>query len=170
MPALGFLLILADDALDTSRHWPVPLQALLDEPAHLLTACLVLAAAAAPRRLATIAAALVATVAIDVDHLLIYSGIGTFGAAGRPPGHSVLLVALITAAVAIAGNPAIGAAVGAGLCVHLFRDTFTGPGVPFGWPFADDAVRGPYVAYAAVLAACAAVATVRLTLRRRPRR
>ncbi len=154
--------VLLLDAVQFARPWPVPIAGLLDEPAHLATAWLGLAALA-PRRLSRRAwvAALAASVLIDVDHVPLYLTDGGFAVdGGRPPTHSLLLAALL----AVAALPRrtrwlLGAA--AGVVLHLARDVATGPGIPWLWPLTDATARLPYPAYAVVLAGLAVLAAVR---------
>lgn len=161
-PLLLVPAVLLLDAVLQARAWPVPVLGLLDEPAHLATAWLGLAALA-PRALSHRAwwAALVASVAVDVDHLPLYLGNGAFSVdGGRPPTHSLLLVALLALlAVPPRARWLLGAA--AGVVLHLTRDLVTGPGVPLLWPLADANLRLPYWPYAAVLVALAVAASAR---------
>jgi inner membrane protein len=141
------------------REWPVPVVGLLDEPAHLATAWLALAALAplrTPRGFWP--AALVASVAIDVDHVPLYLTDGAFAVdGGRPPVHSLTVVLVLAALAGVArGQWLLGAA--AGMLLHLVRDLATGPGVPLLWPLADSSVRVPYWAYAVVVLVLAVVA------------
>lgn len=150
--------------------------ALIDEPAHLATCALALIALAVvsgrvpSRRFAV--SALVASTAIDLDHLPHYFGSQLLMASSmpRPYTHSLLLVAaLALLASRLRGDAreiALGLAFGVG--AHLLRDLATGPGVPFFWPLSAGTVSIPYPAYAlALLAMGTAIATAR---RGRPRR
>ncbi len=153
---LGVLLL---DAVQTARPWPVPVVGLLDEPAHLATAWLGLAALVprcTPRRAWW--AALVAAVAIDLDHVPLYLTDGAFAVdGGRPPTHSLFLVGAVgVVALALRERWLLGAA--AGLLLHLVRDVATGPGVPLLWPLSDASARVPYWTYAVVVLVMAAVA------------
>ena len=132
---------------------------IVDEPAHLATCLIVLLAATAvtgrtPHR-GFIVAALVASVAIDLDHIPLYLGSHILtGDAPRPYSHGLLTV-LILACVGLLVPvrklrvAILGLAVGVGL--HLFRDLATGPGVPLLWPLSDATVDLPYGVFAAVL-------------------
>jgi inner membrane protein len=131
---------------------------LVDEPAHLAT-CLVLLLALATllaRRpsQAFIAAALVAAVAIDIDHIPAYLGWdGLTGTLPRPYSHSLLALAVLLLAARAAGGRGrqilLGAAFGVG--AHLLRDLATGPGVPLFWPLHQAAVTVPYAIYLGAL-------------------
>jgi membrane-bound metal-dependent hydrolase YbcI (DUF457 family) len=144
---------------------------LVDEPAHLATcAILVLALAALGGRrlpLAFVAAALLASVAIDLDHLPGYLGWdGLIGQAPRPLTHSLLPVLVLLGCGFLAPRrykPAM-FGIAFGISAHLLRDVATGPGVPLLWPL-PDVVAAPYGAFA-VLLALLAVAAV---LQARPR-
>ena len=148
--------VLADDLLLSSREWPMPVLALLDEPAHLATAALLLASVGALRRMRPVLITLAASVAIDVDHLPLYAG-APMGAAGRPPTHSLLTVAALAGAgLLVKRRRGDLLACAAGVALHLVRDVATGPGVPLWWPLSPRAVQVPYAVYAAALAAGAA--------------
>jgi hypothetical protein len=81
---------------------PLPQLALLDEPAHLATAVLVLGAASRTAGGPVWPWVLTGSVAIDIDHLPGYLGVSGFSAyGGRPLSHSraaVLALALFGAA------------------------------------------------------------------------
>lgn len=140
----------------------------IDEPAHLATclvALLALVAVASSRPSAAfVASALIASVAIDIDHIPAYLGWdGLTGTLPRPYSHSLLVVgALLLAGWASRGRARriwLGVAFGVG--AHLLRDLATGPGVPLLWPV-DGAVTFPYPIYVAALA-LAALATAAQT-------
>ena len=141
----------------------LPLAA-LDEPAHLLTAWLVLAAVTArPAGLPVLPWILAGAVLLDLDHVPLYLGLDVAASpGGRPVTHSLLTVAVLLAAAAAvrrARLPLAGFALG--VATQLLRDLATGPGVPLLWPVLDGSVRVPYQPYAVVLVALAAVATAR---------
>jgi membrane-bound metal-dependent hydrolase YbcI (DUF457 family) len=133
---------------------------LVDEPAHLATCAIALIAVAAiggtrpPGRF--VAAALLASVAIDVDHLPGYLGWhGLIGSLPRPYPHGLLFVAVLLgiAAVARRGDARqISLGVAFGVSAHLLRDLATGPGVPLFWPASTAVVAIPYVFFALGLA------------------
>lgn len=143
----------------------------LDEPAHLATCGVLLLAISAiaggrpPLRF--VGAALIATVAIDLDHLpgLLGSHLITAGLP-RPYTHSI---GLIAALIAVAANlkrdqqRQIALGLAFGVSAHLMRDLATGPGVPLLWPFSDSVVKMPYAVYSAalLLVPLAAVLTAR---------
>lgn len=134
--------------------------ALVDEPAHLATCMVALLALAAfmpaspPRRFA--AAALLASMAIDVDHIPGYLGSHLLnGGLPRPYGHSALLVVAVVG-VGWASRRRdvreVSLGVAFGISTHLFRDLATGPGVPLFWPISGDVVTFPYAIFACGLA------------------
>jgi inner membrane protein len=138
--------------------------ALVDEPAHLATALLLLLALVAalgrPPALGFVLGALVASVAIDLDHLPQYLGWdGLTEGVPRPYPHSLLTVACLGAAGLLAWGRAGPVALGAafGVLAHLLRDTATGPGVALLWPATGATVQAPYVVLAAALALAAAL-------------
>ena len=175
--ALPLALVAAVATLDLLIHVVAPSAsgteslglAALDDPAHLATAALVLLCLPASTRGFAIAF-LVASVAIDLDHLPkeLGSDFLTAGTA-RPYTHS-LVGAVLLALVAFVASRRRDVAAGAGLGIlaHLVRDVATGPGVPLAWPLSDGSARVPYVSYLTlviVLGACAAITARRRRLR-----
>jgi len=161
----GLCGIAALDVVRTSRnHWPVPLLAGLDWPAHFLTAALALTAL--PRRLdpEVAAWALAGSVAIDLDHIPLYLGFRPVvtEAGGRPFTHSLTTAtALLGAAVPARGRARkVLAGLGAGVLLHLVRDIGTG-GVPLLWPLHRGTVRVPYAPHFAAIAWAAAAPALR---------
>jgi membrane-bound metal-dependent hydrolase YbcI (DUF457 family) len=138
--------------------------ALADEPAHLATALLFLVALATLLRshrpsVGFLAAAVVASVAIDLDHvpgLLGWHGLSA--GTPRPYTHSLATSVALIAVGVLAGGRARPIAFGAGfgVCAHLFRDLCTGPGLALAWPLSDVAVRPPYMVFVAGLVLTAA--------------
>ncbi|HEY5785616.1 MAG TPA: metal-dependent hydrolase [Microlunatus sp.] len=163
-PAIAVALVMAlDQTASSLATQAIPVEAALDEPAHLLTAVLVLAALPPGATRGRWPAALVACVAIDLDHIPLYLFGEVFSADGRPPTHSLMTVLVAAAAGAIfAGlrRPLLGVALGFGL--HLVRDLATGPGVALLWPIWGEAVLVPYRWYQGTLVVLAALATVTL--------
>ncbi|WP_138733994.1 metal-dependent hydrolase [Modestobacter excelsi] len=165
LPLCGLLFVVALDAALAYRHWPVALAGLIDEPGHLVTAALLLAALLPWRARALAPWALAGSVLLDVDHVPLYSfwpGIAAEGG-GRPVTHS-----LITAAVLLAGAaavrrwriPLIG--LSTGVLLHLVRDLASGPGAPLLFPWTEEWVRVSERSYLALVAVATVVATVRL--------
>jgi membrane-bound metal-dependent hydrolase YbcI (DUF457 family) len=131
---------------------------LVDEPAHLATCAVALLALVAVAGLRVspsfCAAALFASVAIDLDHLPQYLGWDAITAGTpRPYAHSAIVVAvLLFAALASRGRRrsiALGLAFGVG--AHLLRDLATGPGIALALPFSTSPAQVPYPAYAVTL-------------------
>jgi len=116
----------------------------LDWAAHLATALLLLANLRRPLPLATVSAALLAVVALDVDHLPGYLG-ADFLTTGtpRPYPHSALtvIVALAAAAALRGTGRRIALGIAVGVVAHLLRDVASGGGVALLWPLSADGVR-----------------------------
>jgi inner membrane protein len=158
--------IAAADVLVAALDPPVGLLlGVLDEPAHLATTGLVLLALPHVSR-PFAGAALVASVAIDIDHLPLELG-SDFLTAGttRPYTHS-LLGAVVIAVLVLAATRRrpIAAGVLVGLLAHFLRDLATGNGVALAWPLTDGSARFPYVVYFAIVTLLALRAA--LSLRR----
>lgn len=130
----------------------------IDEPAHLATCLVVLLAVVAVASRpspAFVASALIASVAIDIDHIPAYLGWdGLTGTLPRPYSHSLLVVGLLLLAGWASRGRArqiwLGIAFGVG--AHLLRDLATGPGVPLLWPLSSSATTYPYPIYVGALA------------------
>lgn len=132
---------------------------LVDEPAHLATCAVALLALLAlggqpPARF--VVAALIASVAIDVDHIPGYLGWDWMtGSLARPYSHSLLFVAALAALGLLSRNRNLRLAslgLAFGLAMHLLRDLATGPGVPLAWPISGEIVSTPYALFASTLA------------------
>lgn len=136
-PLLLAALALAFDAVDRTIPFGVWTTGPVDEVAHLSTAALGLLVLArfidAPRRFYI--AALIASVAIDLDHIPLYLGL-LGDTAQRPVTHSLSTVAVFAAAAAASRrHRAVLAGVAAGLVLHFARDIAEGyPGVRLFWP------------------------------------
>ncbi len=119
----------------------------LDEVAHLATAALGLLVLACfidvPRRFYV--AALVASVAIDLDHIPLYLGL-LADQNQRPVTHSLATVAVFAgAAAASRRHRAVLAGVVVGLLLHFARDIAEGPpGVRMLWPLQETAWTANY--------------------------
>jgi Glycosyl hydrolase family 26/LexA-binding, inner membrane-associated putative hydrolase len=136
---------------------------LIDEPAHLATCALALLALAAvtgsgPTR-RFVLPALVASIAIDADHIPGYLGSHALaGGLPRPYPHSLLLVGALMAVGLISRRRDlryISFGLAFGVSAHLLRDLATGPGVPLLWPLSDGVARLPYAFFAGLLLAAA---------------
>jgi inner membrane protein len=160
-PAAALVAVVALDRLLAARPWPLPVQGALDEPAHLLTAGLLLAAAGLLGR-PWARWALAGAVLVDLDHLLLWFGAPVAVGDGRPVSHSLAAVALLLAVAAAWPRQrarVAGLAVGIGL--HVVRDLASGPGVPLLWPLLPENLRVSPATYLTVLAVAAAVAALR---------
>jgi len=139
-PLLLAAIALAFDAAKRRIPFGVWTTGPVDEVAHLCTAALALLVLArfiaAPRRFYV--AALIASVAIDLDHIPLY--LGLLGNEGqRPVTHSLATVAVFAAAaVSSRRHRAVLAGVATGLMLHFARDIAEGyPGVLVFWPLQD---------------------------------
>jgi len=139
-PLLLAALALVFDAAERRIAFGVWTTGPLDEVAHLCTAALGLLVLAhfidAPRRFYV--AALIASVAIDADHIPLYLGL-LGNQAQRPVTHSLTTVAVFAAAAAASRKyRAVLGGVAAGLVLHFARDIAEGyPGVRVFWPIQD---------------------------------
>ena len=119
----------------------------LDEVAHLATAALGLLVLArfldVPRRFYV--AALIASVAIDLDHIPLYLGLLP-DRGQRPVTHSLATVAVLAGAAAVSRrHRAVLAGAVTGLAVHFARDIAEGPpGVRMLWPLQQTAWTASY--------------------------
>ena len=163
-PSAALAAILLLDLVREARGWPLPVLGLLDEPAHLLTAWLVLAAGTArTTALRILPWVLAGAVLLDLDHVPLFLGFDvTATQSGRPVPHSLTTVAvLLLAALVVRRWRAALAGLAAGVATQLLRDLSTGPGVPLFWPVLAADVRLPYLAYLLVLVTLVVTATAR---------
>jgi inner membrane protein len=161
-PMAGPGLIILLDSVQAARTWPVPVTGLLDEPAHLITAALVLGSAPRAAVRSVWPWVLVGAVVIDVDHLPLYAGVRGFRIdGGRPPSHSLAMVLVLLAGAVIPGlrKPLLGLA--GGVVLHIVRDMATGPGVPLLWPLLPGNILLPYRAYVALMILSTVGSTIR---------
>jgi hypothetical protein len=139
-PLLLAAVALVFDAADRRIPFGVWTTGPVDEVAHLSTAVLGLLVLTrfidAPRRFYV--AALIASVAIDVDHIPLYLGL-LGNQAQRPVTHSLTTVAVFAAAAAASRKyRAVLGGVATGLVLHFARDIAEGyPGVRVFWPLQD---------------------------------
>ncbi len=164
-PVVARLAIGGLDWVRAIREWPLPVVGLLDEPAHLLTAWLFLAAVPATRRRLDPRWLLLGAVVLDVDHLPLYLwGALATSAGGRPATHSLVTVlALFTVAGLSRRLRATAAGLAAGVLLHFLRDVATGPGLPIAWPLSENSTVLPYGLYLGVSAGLAMLAIARLS-------
>src|SRR5579863_785445 len=139
--ALGF------DAADRSVPFSILGTGLIDEPAHLANGALGLLALACfidvPRRFYV--AGMIASVAIDLDHIPLY--LGLLGNENqRPVTHSLATVIVVAgAAVVWSRHRTVLAGIVTGLLIHFARDIAEGPpGVRMLWPLQDTAWTTSY--------------------------
>jgi inner membrane protein len=160
----GLAAVLGLDAVLAARHWPVPVVGLLDEPAHVLTAGLLVLGVCPRLRNDTVAWVLAGAVVIDLDHVPLYLwGQPVAHAGGRPVSHSLATAALLLLVAVPAAGRARRALVGlgTGVLLHLVRDTVSEPGVPLFWPLSPRDVELPYAVYGGLLAVATATAVSR---------
>ena len=156
LPVALLALVLLVDLLITRSDPPLLLLGLLDEPAHLATSGLVLLALGVRGRPALLV--LAASVLIDADHVPLYLGVpGVEAAGGRPLTHSLATLGVL-GLLSLRWAPLRWVALGVAL--HLFRDAFTGPGVPLLWPL-EVVLLLPYGLYAAALTGLAGAALLK---------
>jgi membrane-bound metal-dependent hydrolase YbcI (DUF457 family) len=141
VPVLLAGMALAFDATDRRVSYSILAAGALDEPAHLATGALGLLALScfidAPRRFYV--AGLIASVAIDLDHIPQFFGVGN--QYQRPVTHSLATVAVVVVATAVSRrHRAVLAGTATGLLLHFARDIAEGPpGVRMLWPFSNTA-------------------------------
>jgi inner membrane protein len=161
---VAVLCIVAIDALPALAPATDGFVGKLDDLAHVATAIIAVLLFRPGRAFA--AALVVASVAIDVDHVPHVLGWAVPNDGSGRPYHTLAVVALFLAVAAIAPRArTLAAGAAAGVAVHLLRDVATGPGVPLTWPISAAMVRLPYVVYAC-LVATAVVLVVARTRRR----
>lgn len=168
--SLGLILVIAAvDRVLLSQPFSFLFRALMDEPCHLLTAMVLLGTITRwrgrPPSLPFTWALLIASVAIDIDHLpaeLAVRGL-LYGHLPRPYTHALWLLAiLVLIAVAAArrarrpgrAGAALAAAVFAGaacgIAAHFLRDLATAP-ISLLWPLSGTWLQVPYGWYLAAM-------------------
>ena len=166
LPLLLAGVALAFDAADRRVPFSVLATGLLDEPAHLATGALGLLALAcfidAPRRFYV--AGLIASVAIDLDHIPLYLGL-LGNQDQRPVTHSLTTVLVIALAAAVSRrHRAVLAGCVAGLLIHFARDIAEGPpGVRMLWPIRDTAWTASFWWFLAMIITFTAVRLIFIT-------
>jgi hypothetical protein len=178
---VGVLLALYAFATDWLTGWHgmnFALRGLLDEPAHLATALVILGTFVRIRRAPPDPrfgwTMLACSVLIDLDHLPAEFGsyVLTDGTP-RPYTHALWTVLALTLAwatarlaVVLSGRPRpttvelILAGSACGVAAHFVRDIATAP-MSFWWPVTSTPVEVPYWWYVAALAVCIAIGPVR---------
>jgi len=127
----------------------------LDELAHLLTTVVVFWALGSRACRRFLVPAMIASVAIDLDHVPGRFGVDWLTAGTpRPYSHSVLVVAAVLGLAALwprRRDLLLGVAIG--LAIHFWRDMGEGgAGVSLLWPVSYRAYQYPHGAYVAVIA------------------
>ena len=141
VPILLAGVALVFDAADRRVPFSILASGPIDEVAHLTTGALGLLVLAcfidAPRRFYV--AGLIASVAIDLDHIPLYLGAGDPGQ--RPVTHSLTTVLVVVIAAAVSRrHRAVLAGAATGLLIHFARDIVEGPpGVRMLWPLQNTA-------------------------------
>jgi hypothetical protein len=166
IPLLLAGVALAFDAADHGVPFSVLASGPLDETAHLATGALGLLALAclidAPRRFYV--AGLIASVAIDLDHIPLYLGL-LGNQDQRPVTHSLTTVLVIALAAAVSRrHRAVLAGCVAGLLIHFARDIAEGPpGVRMLWPIRDTAWTAGFWWFLAMIITFTAVRLIFMT-------
>ncbi len=142
LPAALAAVALIFDAIDRDTPYSVVKTGLLDEPSHFATTalCVVALARFVVLKKPFVIGALIASVAIDLDHIPGYLGHGFSPVhGGRPYPHSIVTL-LVLLAICAGSRRWRAAAAGAvfGVVTHFVRDICEGPpGVTLFWPFSD---------------------------------
>lgn len=127
----------------------------LDEIAHLLTTLLVLWALGPRVCKRFLAPALIASVAIDADHIPGQLGVNWLTAGTpRPYTHSLLSIVVVLALAALwRGRRDLALGVAIGLAIHLWRDMAEGgSGVSLLWPVSYHSFQYPHGVYLGAMA------------------
>jgi inner membrane protein len=162
------LLLIADGGTELAGGSTFP-GGPLDEAAHLLTALLVLWAVGGRACERFLVPALIASVAIDLDHIPQRLGSDWLsGGTPRPYTHSLLTLAIVLLAALLwrrRRDVMLGLAIG--LALHLWRDmSEPESGVALFWPLSKHSVTMPHSSYLIVMAAVIATAAWRSWPRR----
>ena len=166
VPILLAGVALAFDAADRGVPFSVLASGPLDEVAHLTTGALGLLALAcfidAPRRFYV--AGLIASVAIDLDHIPLYLGLGN--PEQRPVTHSLTTVLVVVIAAAVSRrHRAVLAGAATGVLIHFARDIAEGPpGVRMLWPLQDTAWTASFWWFLGMIIAFTVVRLVQVTV------
>jgi membrane-bound metal-dependent hydrolase YbcI (DUF457 family) len=152
------------DAGDQLAHSTVWLAGPFDETAHVLTTLLVLWAIGGPLFDRLLVPALIASVAIDLDHIprdLGYDWL-TKGTP-RPYTHSLLtIVVVLLAALCWRGRRDVWLGIAVGLTIHFWRDLAEpGSGVALIWPLSDGRWSLSHISYLVVMVLVIAVGATR---------
>ncbi|MBV9336932.1 MAG: metal-dependent hydrolase [Solirubrobacterales bacterium] len=142
----------------------------LDEIAHLLTTLLVFWAIGSRARARFLVPAMVASVAIDLDHIPGRLGADWLTAGTpRPYTHSLLAILVVLATAVLwprRRDVLLGVAIG--LAIHFWRDMAEGgSAVSLLWPISYHPFQYPHGVYVAVVAALVLIDTTLCVRRRR---
>ena len=165
VPVLLAGVALAFDAAERRLASSILTTGALDEPAHLATGALGLLALSCfidvPRRFYV--AGLIASVAIDLDHIPLYLGFGN--PYQRPVTHSLATVLVVVVAAAVTRrHRAVLAGTATGLVIHFARDIAEGPpGVRMLWPLSNTAWTASFGWFLAMIIAFTVVRLVLVT-------
>jgi len=141
----------------------------LDEVAHLLTTLLVFWALGSRLRERFLVPALIASVAIDLDHIPARLGAGWLTAGTpRPYTHSLLTIAVVLAIAAVWGRRRdVLLSVAIGSAIHFWRDMGEGgSGVSLLWPFSYHSFQYPHGVYVGLMVAFVLIDAALCTRRR----
>ena len=132
----------------------------LDETAHLLTTLIVLWAIGGVVWERLLIPALIASVAIDLDHIPKELGYGFFTeGTPRPYTHSLLTIAIVLAAAWLwRRRRTVLLGIALGLALHFWRDTAEpGSGVSLLWPVSDHSFSTSHASYLVLMGVAFAV-------------
>jgi membrane-bound metal-dependent hydrolase YbcI (DUF457 family) len=164
---LAAAVFVAVDVADQSAGSSSLTAGLLDETAHLLTTLFVVLAIGGLLVDKLLVPALIASVAIDLDHIPGELGQRWLTAgAPRPYTHSLLTIAVVLLAAGLwRRRRLILLGVALGLALHFWRDTAEpGTGVALLWPLSDEGFSTSQLSYLIIMGAAFGVAMWR-TLR-----
>jgi inner membrane protein len=136
-----------------------PVEAILDESAHALTALLLLKAVGGVGGGLALQTMVGATL-IDIDHVPMELGFNVMTrGTNRPYTHSLVSIGSLLVLAGLTGGLARRSllAVAFGVGTHLLRDAATG-GVPLYWPLLAKRETMGYAVYAAIVLVCSAAA------------
>jgi LexA-binding, inner membrane-associated putative hydrolase len=140
---------------------------LFDEAAHFVTALLLLQGLPSKYRAKIILPALIASVAVDLDHIPEYLGYGFFSeGTPRPYAHSLLtLVVLLSLALALRHHRKLLVGLALGVALHFFRDLAegNGAGVSLLWPLSTHSFSYPHGTFLTLMA-CVVAADLGLAI------
>ena len=165
--ACAAILYVADWAFLASGASYFPGGGAFDEAAHFVTALLLLHGLPSKLRAKVILPALIASVAVDLDHIPEYLGYGFFTeGTPRPYAHSLLTpVVLLGLALGLQRHRKLFVGLALGTALHFFRDLAegNGAGVSLLWPLSKHSYSYPHGTFLALMA-CVVVADLGLAI------